>query len=297
MKRFATVLGFVLLACNAFAGEAPTPTASKPFSALPKLLPAVLDPAESTRESQDLAKYPTLMKYLGGLDLASRVTPSDPRNVKLIPTSHVYLPSMDDWKGFWKASSTDKLTCLRAFGMLARKIKKEGVVVFGPGSVFERSVAENKVDLGLALPAHNIGTAIWSPNPSNPDPEFEVHIRVFYTEAYTHQFPDDVLPANLKIGYGDPESYWLDGKEFKQPTIDADIYYGPHGVGFKNVKGVGGQKRGFMGFLQKLAFFLPDAVSSMTINEHEDTLVTEAIINTTVEKFEKTPIYAIKEGK
>jgi hypothetical protein len=236
------------------------------------------------------------MNYLKGLNLASKITPSDPRNAKLIPTSQVYVPTVQDWKGFWDASSADHLTCLRAFGILSRKIKEEGVVVFGPGSTFERSVADNKVDLGLALPAHNIGTAIWAPNPANPDPEFQLHIRVFYTEPYTHEFPDEILPANLKIGYGDPESYWLDGKEYKQPTIDADIYYGPkNGVGFRNVKGVGGQKRGFMGFIQKLAFFLPDAVSSMTIDEKKDMLITEAIVNTEVEKFETTPIYAIKE--
>jgi len=293
--KFRILLSLLIaLGSSVAAAETPAPVE---FAKLPKLLPAIIDAAESAREAEDTKRYPHLMGYLNSLDLASKVVPSDPRNAKLIPTSYVYLPTVRDWERFWDAASADHLTCLRAFGMLARKIKREGVVVFGPGSTFEKSVAARKVDLGLALPAHNIGTAVWYPNPKNPDPEFQVHIRVFYTEPYVHEFPDDILPANLKIGYGDPESYWLDGKEFKQPTIDADIYYGPkNGVGFRNVKGVGGQKRGFMGFLQKVMFFLPDAVSSMTINEKEDKLVTEAIVNTVVEKFENTPKYAIREN-
>ena len=125
--------------------------------------------------------------------------------------------------------------------MLARKLKKEGVVIFGPGPEFERSVVEAGVELGLALPASRIGVAVWTPDPANRDPEFQAHIRVFYTEPYIHAFPDEILPANLKIGFGPVGTYWLGGKEFQQPTVDADIYSGPQGgIGFRNVRGVGG---------------------------------------------------------
>jgi hypothetical protein len=41
-------------------------------------------------------------------------------------------------------------------------------------------------------------------------------------------------------------------------------------------------------------FFLPDAVDSMTINEKKGAMITEAMINTTVEDFEKNPLYSIK---
>jgi hypothetical protein len=296
MLRVAILLVFGVFGYSAQAADAPAPSPSPVV--FPKTLGTHLSPAEEEQERKDEARFPTLTGYLKTLHLAEHLTPSDPRNAAIISTSHVYLPSPDDWKGFWEASSKDHATCLRAFGILARKIKREGVVVYGPGAVFEKSVNDNKVDLGLALPATNVGTAVWSPNPAITDPEFQLHIKVFYKESYVHKFPDDILPANLKIGFGDPATYWLEGVEYKQPTIDADIYYGPKsGLGFTHVKGIGGQKRGFMGFLQKVLFFLPDAVDSMVIREEKDELVTEAIINTTVKDFEKTPIYSIKIQK
>src|SRR5262249_18493845 len=113
---------------------------------LPRILVPKPNSADSTREAEDLQKYPQLMTYLNSLNLASQVVPSDPRNAKWVKTSHVYVPTMDDWKGFWLASAEDHVTCLRAFGLLSRKIRKEGVVVFGPGSTFEKSVADNHID-------------------------------------------------------------------------------------------------------------------------------------------------------
>jgi hypothetical protein len=199
------------------------------------------------------------------------------------------------WTSFFKAAAADKLTALRAFGLIARDIKKRGMIVWGPGATFEKAVVDNNVDLGLALPATHIGTAIWSPDPSNMDPEFQLHLKLFYTEPYIHQFPDHILPANLKIGYGPEMTYFMDGQEYTQHTVDTDIFYGPtKGIGFRNVKGIGGQKRGFLGFMQKVLFFLPDAVDSMTINEKKGAMITEAMINTTVDEFEKNPVYSIK---
>lgn len=262
---------------------------------LPRTLPTHLTPGEQARQSLDETKYPHLMRYLGSIDLVSRAVPADPKNGQWIKTSHVFEPTLADWKGFWAAAAADHLTCLRAFGLLSRKIKQSGAVMYGPGSTFEHGVSDNHVDLGLALPARNVGMGIWSPDPAIADPEFQLHLKVWYTQAYIHQFPDEILPANLKIGFSDPAQYWLEGRAYNQPSIDADIYYGPtNGIGFRNVKGVGGQKRGFLGFMQKVFFFLPDGISSMIIREDKDSLVTEAMINTVVPEFEKNPIYAIK---
>jgi hypothetical protein len=60
------------------------------------------------------------------------------------------------------------------------------------------------------------------------------------------------------------------------------------------VKGIGGQKRGVLGFFQKVLFFLPDAIDSMTIREDKGEMITEALVNTVVKDFETKPIYAIK---
>lgn len=254
-----------------------------------------LTPAEIEREAQDELKYPHFMAWLKTLDIAPGVRRSDPRNGHLITTPVVFQPTQDMWNKFFLLAAQDHLTCLRAFGLISREIKKNGVVVFGPGAAFEKAVTDNHIDLGLALPATHIGTAIWSPDPRNTDPEFLLHLKVFYTEPYIHQFPDHILPANLKIGFGPEETYWMDSRAHTQKTVDTDIYYGPqHGVGFRNVRGIGGQKRGFLGFMQKVFFFLPDAVDSMTINEKNGTMVTEAMVNTVVRDFETNPLYAIK---
>jgi hypothetical protein len=48
-----------------------------------------------------------------------------------------------------------------------------------------------------------------------------------------------------------------------------------------------------VGLLQKVFFFLPDAVHSMLIDEKRDVMVTEALVNTTVDQFETRRAYQI----
>ncbi len=263
--------------------------------AVPGRLATRLSPEEIAREAMDEVTYPNFMKFLKTVDVSAGVHPTDSKNSKWIKSSHYFSPPPALWDQFFKAAAADGLTCLRAFVLLAREVKKNGVVMFGPGDLFEKAVAKNNIDLGLAIPAHDVGAAIWSPDPTVQDPEFQVHLKVFYSQKYIHQFPDEILPANLKIGFREPDTFWLNGKELHQAAVDADLYYGPKsGVGFKNVQGVGGQKRGLMGFIQKALPFLPDAISSMTINERKGEMITEALVNTTVRDFEKNPIYSIK---
>lgn len=250
---------------------------------------------EIAREALDEQAYPHFMQFLKTVDVSRGLHDTDPRNLNLIGSKKFFHPTPEMWDGFFKSAAADHLTCLRAFALLAREVKKNGVSLYGPGGLFQQAVMKNQMDLGLALPAKNIGASLWKPDPQNHDPEFLLHLKVFYTEPYVHQFPDEILPANLKIGFGAVESYWLDGVEYKQAVLDADIYYGAkNGIGFKNVKGVGGQKRGVLGFFQKVFFFLPDAVDSMTIRENTGEMITEAMINTVVKDFEKTPRYSIR---
>ncbi len=254
-----------------------------------------LSSEELTREKMDAKNYPYFMKFIKTIDVSNSIYPTDPKNQHWIQSTHYFKPTLQMWNGFLQAAAADHLTCLRAFAILAREVKKNGMVVFGPGSLFELAVQKNRIDTGLSIPAKNLGGAIWSPDPNNSDPEFMAHIKIFYTEPFLHQFPDQVLPANLKIGYGTPQTYWMDDLQYTQPSVDADIYYGQHlGVGFRNIKGIGGQKRGVLGFFQKILFFLPDAIDSMTIHEDQGVMVTEALMNTVVKNFETDPIYSVK---
>lgn len=243
--------------------------------------------------STDFERYPNMMRFIKSVP-SFRLEPRPAGNEHLIKAEHVHRPTQELWDGFFKAAVKDKLTNLRAFALIAREIKMRGVTVYGPGSVFENAVRDNGIDLGLSLPAKNIGFAVWEPDSAIQDPEFLLHLSVVYSERFIHQFPDEVLPANLKIGYGDEVDYYLDGQKRRGYLLTADIYYGPSGIGFKNVHGVGGQKRGTAGFFQKLLFFLPDAVSSMLIHETTNTMVTESVFDTVVENFETRDVYQIR---
>ncbi|MBI3557601.1 MAG: hypothetical protein HY074_15175 [Deltaproteobacteria bacterium] len=244
-------------------------------------------------EPSDLARFPTMMHFLKTV-VTDHTEPPPAGNEHLMHATKVFHTNQEMWEKFFQAAVADKLTNLRAFGLLSREIKARGITVYGPGAGFEQAVRDNHVDLGLAIPAKNVGLGVWEPDSTITDPEFSVHLSVIYKERFIHQFPDEVMPANLRIGTGDQTDYYIDGERHRGYLLTADLYYGPHGIGFKNVHGVGGEKRGVLGFLQKMLFFLPDAISSMVIDEQKNVMLTEAIINTTVENFETRDIYRIR---
>lgn len=284
-----TVLLLTLVGRSILAADA----AEKP--AMPELWPVPLTAEEKSTEKRDWGRYPLFMKAVQELRMGERSTPSDPRNHAHILTSTVFFPDKQDWKRLFQAAAAEHLTLLRAFSIFARSVKQTGTVVYGPGPAFEEAIRENHANLGLAMPAKNVGASIWTPDPHHPDPEFQARIKVFYTHSYVHEFPDEIIPANLKIGLGEEQEYWLGGERFTHPTVQADVYYGPKsGIGIRNVKGIGGQKRGFLGFIQNILFFLPDAVHAMVIREEKDELHTEALVNTVIRNFETTPKYAIR---
>ena len=244
-------------------------------------------------ESGDLARFPNMMRFLKAVP-TEHLEPPPAGNEHLMHTPMVFHTTQELWDKFFKAAVADKLTNLRAFGLLGREIKTRGVTVYGPGQGFEQAVIDNHVDLGLAIPAKHLGFGVWEPDATITDPEFLVHLSVIYKERFIHQFPDEVLPANLKIGTGDETDYYVDGQKHHGFLMKADLYYGPNGIGFKNVQGIGGEKRGVVGFLQKLLFFVPDAINSMLIDERKDVMLTEAFINTKVENFETRDVYRIR---
>jgi hypothetical protein len=273
----------------------PFASANQEQITLPERLATKLTQEEQSREKHDTARYPHFMRFLKTADISTGIKSTDPRNFRIIPSSRHLTPTVEMWRDFFLSATKDRLTVLRAMALLARELKKQGLVIFGSGAAFDKASDEMGAGMGLALPSSRIASVVWSPDPSIKDPEFQVHLKVFYTEPFVHRFPDNILAADLKIGFGEPQTYWLDNHPFHQHTVETDIYYGAtRGVGFRNIKGIGGRKRGFTGFLQKVFFFLPDAVNSMIIDEKRDELVTDALIETRIQNFEKDPKYSVK---
>ena len=252
---------------------------------------------ELRRERLDETVYPEFMEFLTWLDVTSSMAATDSRNSGLIPSRHFFKPSRRVWRQFFQAAAADRLTAIRALTLLGRELKKSGAVLMGNGADYEAAVRDAGIDLGLALPAKNIGAILIVPDPAVEAPGFLAHLKVFYTETYVHRFQDEILPADLKIAASRKAAYWMEGVERLEPSISADLFYGEEsGVGFRNVDGIAGKRHGFLGFLQSILFFIPDSVGSMTIDEKSGKLVTEAFMGTEVADFEKDPRYAITVG-
>jgi len=257
-------------------------------------LPTYLAAEELRRERLDGTVYPAFTEFLELLDIPSFATRTDSRNSAWIPSRHFLKPTRRLWKEFFQAAAADRLTAIRALALLGRELKSSGAVLMGGGTDYERAVEETGAELGLALPAKNIGAIFIVPDPAVQAPGFLAHLKVFYTQSYVHRFQDEILPADLKIAESEKAAYWIDGTERLEPSITADLFYGEEtGVGFRNVKGIAGKRHGFMGFLQSILFFIPDSVGSMVIDERSGKLVTEAFMGTEVPDFEKDPRYAI----
>src|SRR5690348_7322528 len=90
--------------------------------AAPEKLATTLTASEIAREALDEQKYPHFMPFLKSVDVSSRLFDTDPRNAKLVQTSRYFEPTQQMWNDFFKAAAADHLTCLRAFGLLAREI-------------------------------------------------------------------------------------------------------------------------------------------------------------------------------
>ncbi len=243
-----------------------------------------------------VARYPTFMKFIR----EATFTPapiSDPGLAKVMSAKKAYRPTAEQWDQFLKASVADGLTNFRAFALMGLEAKARGVTLWGPGRDYEQAVERNQIDLGLSLPATHVIVGMWEPENRPNEPDFLLHIKLIYDQPYIHEFPDEVMPANLKVGTGDAIHFTFEGKDRTGYAMEADLFYGNGKLGFRNVKGVGGQKRGFLGVVQKIMFFVPDAIHSMVIDDSNGSMLTEAIINTTVEDFEKKPIYKIHYSK
>jgi hypothetical protein len=91
------------------------------------------------------------------------------------------------------------------------------------------------------------------------------------------------------VPYLDP---WDDGAEIRTAYIvEGRIMYGDAGVGYVDVSGIGGRKHGLLGVMQKVFFFLPDAIDGMVVRGGD--LHVNAIMNQRVEGFESALRYAV----
>ncbi len=143
------------------------------------------------------------------------------------------------------------------------------------------------------FPVDHIAYFFYVPNDSVGG-DFQAHIRVIYTRNYTYSFEKDIFDANVlvqgqEISYNKPEGTSREGY-----LVTTDVYYNDQTVDYTNVHGIAGQKRGALGFLQKVFFFVPKTLHGLTLKE--DDLIIDAFINQRIRGFEQKPRYRVRRG-
>jgi hypothetical protein len=206
-----------------------------------------------------------------------------------MPSGRAYRPRADQWDQFFTAAIADGLTNLRAFTLLAQEARKNGVSLWGMGKDYEQAVNRGRVNLGITIPAEHAIVGFWDITARPAEPDHLMHVAVIYDREFVHHFPDEIIPADIRIGSGKPLTFMLAGFERTGYPLEADLFYGNGKLGFRNVHGISGRVHGVLGMIQKILFFVPDAVHSLTLDESTGRLTTEAIINTSVEGFETKP--------
>jgi hypothetical protein len=202
--------------------------------------------------------------------------------------------TQDDLNGFFDACASDGATILRAIGFVGRAVHQTGVTVFMDGRLIRNALTRRNLALGLAMPVDDLAFFAYVPD-AWVDPNYQCRFVAAYTRSYEHRFPKEVLDATLRIGTG--KSATIANPWKRPPTtetvylVEGAIVYGDAGVGLVNITGVGGKKHGILGAVQRILFFLPDAIDSMIIRNGD--LYVKALVSQRVRDFERLPQYAV----
>jgi|GEM_PF-2252723 hypothetical protein len=196
--------------------------------------------------------------------------------------------SGQDMEVLLNATADDSLTLLRATVLFARWVKARGTPVFVKGQAVEDAVQKG-FSLGLTFPLDHLAYICFVPNSSMAG-DFQVHIRTIYTRQYTYPFDKDIFNANVLIR-GQEVTYEENDRKQTGYLVTTDIYDDRKRAIYTNVRGILGQKRGVLGFFQKVFFFVPKTLKGLDLTQGH--LVIEAFINQTIENFEHEPRYRV----
>lgn len=264
----------------------------------PPYLSTELTQFEQQRESQWDTKYVNTIGFIRQvIEVRSDYMRSvDPRNQHLLPTSEVLNPPKEFYKKYLDAAIKDNLTVLRAIAILGHYLKKYGVVFKIDGDLWEQTLAENKINLGLFIPANNMGLVFLIPATGRGSDTELLKMIIFYKKKFDHAFQKEVLNADLIIGYKVPkQEYCKNGNCYNGYQITSDFSFTETRMGFSQIEGIGGKKRGIAGLMQGVLSLIMEAraIESITVDPVTDIMTVQALIDTIVEDFEGTRKYAL----
>lgn len=228
---------------------------------------------------------PRLNVLLSELDTRNPTMPPDVLKPYLGEAPAIQLSSRD-MDVLLTATADDSLTLLRATALFAGWVKKRGISVFVEGRDVQTAVQRGYA-LGLTFPVDHLAYICFVPNPSMGG-DFQAHIRTIYTRQYTYPFDEDIFNANVliqgrEIIYGEEKNTGY--------LVTTDVYDDGTRALYTNVEGILGQKRGVLGFFQKMFFFVPKTLNGLELTDGD--LIIDAFINQTIDDFEHEPRYRV----
>jgi hypothetical protein len=218
----------------------------------------VQDKANRLRElintDHDFARYPNLRHHVLMLVSISgmALTAPDPGIAQLLRDTHLSgreeLPyfrlSHEELRYFLIASSKDRLTMLRAVGLIARVVRWSNIVLVMDGRDLEKELNTLHFSDGLSLPAKNAVLYVFVPDKSKREP-FQSYFLTVYNQSFTYSYPRKVYKGSLVIS-GDngtrlvPRQLLRDQPPIQTPyCVRTEIRYDSSVVGLYNIQGVG----------------------------------------------------------
>tara|TARA_B100000315_G_C14524617_1_gene563204 strand:- start:302 stop:1120 length:819 start_codon:yes stop_codon:yes gene_type:complete len=247
-----------------------------------------ITPAYATDKVSATDAYPNLTKLFERMsDRQPTVPPAGLR--PFLEDSVAVVLEQQDLVAFLEATAADSITLLHATALFARWVRHRGLPVYAPGEVVKNAVSKG-FSLGLMFPVDHLDYFFYVPDDSIGG-DFQTHIRVIYNRRYTYPFDKEIFNADVLV-QGEEIVYTLEGKSRKGFLVTTHVHYGANRFAYSNVHGIAGQKRGALGFLQKVFFFIPKTLHGISLDEND--LLIDAFVNQRIPDFETEPRFRVK---
>tara|TARA_B100000315_G_scaffold260790_1_gene325250 strand:+ start:1871 stop:2680 length:810 start_codon:yes stop_codon:yes gene_type:complete len=238
-------------------------------------------------------RYPNVHQFFSSIDFNVLKREAVFRADRWWCPAEVYIaPPQETIEAVLRAAVSDELTAMRWLALMSKVLHAEGLAMCSSGDPLNAAIELLNLDLGLALPLRELGAFAWIPHRDLADPTKLMQLNLIYRKQYVHRFRKEILPVDLKIGYGKIVRFIDNGRERNGYLTSMDFYVSHNRIGFENIKGLAARQQGLIGLLQRFFFFLPDGVGGMYVENND--LVAKSLVTIRVPNFETTSKYQMR---
>lgn len=244
---------------------------------------------------KNLSKYKNVYKFFQNADFNTHIVgPAEKSNQWWCPAKTYLDPPQKVFEDFMSAAASDKLTAMRWLNLFAKILHAKKLAFCTSGDKLNAAIEKAGIILGLGLPLNQLAVQSWTPINDPQNPSHTMRLNLIYRKEYTHRFRKEILPVDLRMGFGRKVQYQQNNKNHDGYWSSMIFFISGETFGFKNIEGVGARKQGFLGFIQKLFFFLPDQVKGLYVENN--VLVAKSLITMRIKDFETTEKYQMRFG-